>query len=89
MLARLGFAVMTHLSLDILLVDEVLAVGDGDFHARCLERIQFLQNNGVTLILVSHNPNEIETFCSRCWHLEDGVTVLQPCGRNRKNGNGG
>lgn len=89
MLARLGFAVMTHLSLDILLVDEVLAVGDGDFHARCLERIQFLQNNGVTLILVSHNSNEIETFCSRCWHLEDGVAVLQPCGRNRKNGNGG
>ena len=82
-------AIVNSLTNDIIMPLINWAVGDGDFHARCLERIQFLQNNGVTLILVSHNSNEIETFCSRCWHLEDGVAVLQPCGRNRKNGNGG
>lgn len=59
---RLGFAVAAHLKPDILLVDEVLAVGDEGFQVKCLNKIGELRKNGTAIILVSHNMHSIQTF---------------------------
>lgn len=66
MLVRLGFAVATHLDAPILLVDEVLAVGDIGFQKKCLEKIKTLHEEGRTIILVTHDPAAVEQYCSRC-----------------------
>lgn len=65
MIARLGFSVVAHLSPEILLVDEVLAVGDLNFQRKCIERINQFKNEGVTIVLVSHDLNQIEQLCER------------------------
>ena len=72
MLARLGFAVATAWVPDLLILDEVLAVGDARFLRRSQERIQEFIQQGATLLLVSHAPNAILETCSRCLWLEDG-----------------
>ena len=71
MLARLGFAVMTQISPDILLVDEVLAVGDAAFRQRCYEVLKRFRAQGVTLLFVSHNPKDIQQFCDRVLWFEN------------------
>ncbi|TDS84884.1 lipopolysaccharide transport system ATP-binding protein [Rahnella sp. BIGb0236] len=71
MLARLGFSVMTQVSPDILLIDEVLAVGDLAFREKCLTVLQDFQRQGVTILFVSHNPKDIETFCDRVLWFEN------------------
>ncbi len=76
MVARLGFAVAAHLEPDLLLVDEVLAVGDADFQARCLERIHELRKRGTALLVVSHNPYQISRFCDSALVLVGG-TILR------------
>jgi len=75
MLARIGFAVATAIRPDILLVDEVMAVGDADFKRRCEGRIRGLLDEGTTLILVSHSPNDIRKYCNRVIALENGRLV--------------
>lgn len=75
MFVRLGFAIAAHLEPDILLVDEVLAVGDAEFQARCLRRIEELKRHGVTLIIVSHDLGAIEQLCDRALLLERGNIV--------------
>ncbi len=65
MTVRLGFAVAAHLEPDILLVDEVLAVGDEGFQIKCLNKIGELKANGTAIILVSHNMHTVSTFCDR------------------------
>ncbi len=69
---RLGFAVAAHLSPDILLVDEVLAVGDADFQKKCLNAMNDLRTSGRTVLFVSHNMAAIESLCSRCIWIEAG-----------------
>jgi lipopolysaccharide transport system ATP-binding protein len=64
MAVRLGFAIATALDPDILLVDEVLAVGDARFRWKCLERIQSLMRRGVSIILVSHNTPDLMRTCN-------------------------
>lgn len=66
MLARLGFSIATHLPAPIILIDEILAVGDAGFQAKCLSKIKSLHAEGRTLVLISHDPNAIEQNCSRC-----------------------
>lgn len=66
MMARLGFAVATHLPAPIILIDEILSVGDVGFQAKCLEKIRALHAEGRTLILISHDPSSIRENCSRC-----------------------
>lgn len=73
MVARLGFAIASHAQPDLLIVDEVLAVGDAEFQMRCYEKIDQLCRDGVTLILVSHNPKDIERVCERAVWLEGGA----------------
>lgn len=72
MVSRLGFAVATCLRPDILLVDEVLSVGDSWFQEKCLERMNTFQRQGTTIVLVSHAMAAIETFCQRAAWLENG-----------------
>ncbi len=75
MIARLGFAVATAWRADILVLDEVLGVGDAAFVKRCQQRIQELRTAGATVILVSHAPDEILANCDRCLWLEGGRLV--------------
>jgi len=72
MYVRLEFAVAAHLEPDVLLVDEVLAVGDVSFQARCLARMRELVKSGRTLIFISHNLLAVREVCSRCVWLEHG-----------------
>jgi lipopolysaccharide transport system ATP-binding protein len=69
---RLGFSVAAHLSPDILLVDEVLAVGDADFQKKCLDAMDGLRTSGRTVMFVSHNMAAVEQLCSRCLWIEAG-----------------
>lgn len=73
MQARLGFACATAVDPDILLVDEVLSVGDQNFAAKCLRRIDQMRENGCTIILVSHDVNTSRMFCRRGIVLENGI----------------
>ena len=70
--ARLGFSVAAHMDPDVLLVDEVLSVGDYHFQTKCLERMREFIASGVTVVFVSHNMNAVGALCSRCVLLEDG-----------------
>ncbi|MEN3034564.1 MAG: ABC transporter ATP-binding protein [Aquificaceae bacterium] len=71
MLARLGFSIAVHIKPEILLVDEILAVGDSEFQKKCLEKISELQKSNVTILLVSHDAKQIERFCKRAMLIED------------------
>ena len=72
MYARLGFSVAAHVDPEILLVDEVLAVGDMAFRKKCYERMLNLINNGTTLVFVSHDFGAIQKVCERCFVLYKG-----------------
>jgi ABC-type polysaccharide/polyol phosphate transport system ATPase subunit len=73
MLVRLGFAVAVHSDPDILLVDEVLAVGDLAFQVKCFERIVAMRERGLTLVSVSHNMEAIRRLCGRVLVLHQGA----------------
>ncbi len=73
MYVRLGFAVAAHMEPDILLVDEVLAVGDAEFQPRCLQRIQELKDQGTTSLFISHDLAAVERLCDRAVLLEAGT----------------
>ena len=75
MRARLGFAVATHIPADVVLVDEVLAVGDPDFQEKCIARIDELCRVGVTLVLVSHEMWLVDSVCERAVHIDGGAVV--------------
>ncbi len=77
MFVRLGFAIAAHLDADILLLDEVLAVGDIAFQARCFERIEELRHAGKTILLVSHDLAAMERVCERALLLNQGVMVTE------------
>jgi ABC-2 type transport system ATP-binding protein/lipopolysaccharide transport system ATP-binding protein len=72
MVARLGFAVATCVRPDILLVDEVLSVGDTSFQEKCLNRMFDFQTNGTTIVIVSHSMGTVEAFCERALWLDHG-----------------
>lgn len=70
---RLGFGVAAYLEPDVLLVDEVLAVGDAAFQQRCLERMRHVLNQGTTLVYVSHDLASVEATCANAVWLNEGV----------------
>lgn len=72
MYVRLGFSVAAHLDADVLLVDEVLAVGDAAFQAQCVERIGDLRRDGTTMIFISHDLASVERLCDRVMLMRDG-----------------
>ncbi len=69
---RLGFAVAAHLDPEVLLVDEVLAVGDAGFQKKCLDTMEDLRSGGRTVIFVSHNMAAVENLCTRCVWIDGG-----------------
>jgi lipopolysaccharide transport system ATP-binding protein len=71
MLARLGFSVVAHLDPEILLIDEVLAVGDMDFQKKCLDKMMGFKKGGVTMVFVSHSMEDIEKICDRVMWIEN------------------
>lgn len=75
MYVRLAFAVAAHMEPEILLVDEVLAVGDLAFQQKCLDHMKRLKQSGMTILLVSHNMSAIQTTCERSLYLHGGRIV--------------
>lgn len=73
MFMRLGFSLAIHTDPDLLIIDEVLAVGDAAFTAKCKERITRLRREGITLLLVSHDLDAIERWCDEAVWLHEGV----------------
>lgn len=73
MYIRLAFSIVTHVRAEILLLDEILSVGDAEFRIKCLSKIQELINEGRTVIFVSHNPSEIQSFCNKAMIMEEGM----------------
>ena len=73
MQARLGFSVSVNVDADILLIDEVLSVGDVNFQKKCLARMDDLVDSGVTVLFVSHNPYAIERLCNHAIYIQDGM----------------
>ena len=72
MVARLGFSIATIVRADILVVDEILAVGDFKFQGKCRERMQQMMSNGTTLLFVSHSEEQVEALCKKAVWLDHG-----------------
>lgn len=76
MLARLGFSVVAHLDPEILLIDEVLGVGDIRFQKKCQEKMMTFRNSEVTMIIVTHAIGSVATICDRAMWIEDHVVRM-------------
>lgn len=75
MLVRLGFSIAAHLEPDVLLLDEVLAVGDAAFQLKCLNRVDELREGGKTIIFISHDLNAVERLCDRVLLMDHGQII--------------
>jgi len=75
MYVRLGFSIAAHLDPDILLLDEVLAVGDASFQAKCLQRINELKEDGTTIVFISHDLGAVERVCDRVLLMQKGEVI--------------
>jgi len=76
MVMRLAFAVAVHTDPQVLLIDEVLAVGDAAFQAKCFEKIHEFRNSGKTLLCVSHSSTAIQRLCDRALWLDHGELIM-------------
>jgi ABC-2 type transport system ATP-binding protein len=77
MRARLGFSVATIVEPDILILDEVLSVGDAKFRKKCEQRIQSMFDKGVTVLFVSHSTSQVLRICNRGILLEQGQLIAE------------
>src|SRR5204862_5690209 len=75
MLVRLAFSVMIQVDADVLLIDEVLAVGDAEFQQKCYDEFNRIRDAGRTVLLVTHAMSAVERFCDRAVLLERGDVV--------------
>lgn len=75
--ARLGFSIATLVHPDILIVDEVLGVGDAAFQKKCEQKMQELRANGTTMLFVSHSVEQVEEVCNRAIWLKKGTLVME------------
>jgi ABC-2 type transport system ATP-binding protein len=75
MYVRLGFAVAVNVDPDILVIDEVLAVGDERFQRKCIDRVKLFQQQGRTILLVTHSPDQVRSICDRAVVLSHGDLV--------------
>ena len=82
MVARLGFSIATEVDPDVLIIDEILAVGDEHFKKKCNQRISAFREKGVTMLFVTHNMEEIRKLCSKVLWLERGSPKM--CGDPEK-----
>ncbi len=77
MYMRLGFSIAVHVDPDVLLLDEVLSVGDESFAAKCQERLADFQRRGKTMLMVTHDLGAVEGYCSHALRIGDGVIADQ------------
>lgn len=82
MYMRLAFAVAINVDADILLIDEILAVGDAAFQKKCFERIKEIKKEGTTIVIVSHSLGQIEEFCDRSIWIDAGLIRAQGAPKN-------
>jgi len=75
MIMRLSFSIAFHTDADIILIDELLSVGDADFQTKCLEMIRRIKEEGKTIVLVMHSPSDIKKFCDRALILKRGRII--------------
>jgi len=73
MYMRLAFSVAIHVDANVLLIDEILAVGDASFQAKCLKKLHESKTNGVTIVIVSHSLGQIEQLCERSIWIDKGL----------------
>ncbi|MBQ4283425.1 MAG: ABC transporter ATP-binding protein [Lachnospira sp.] len=76
MYMRLAFSVAINVDADILLIDEILAVGDAYFQEKCFEKLRDIKAKGTTIVIVSHNLEQIEAFCDRTLWIKEGKIVM-------------
>ncbi len=76
MYVRLGFAIAAHLNPEILIIDEVLAVGDAEFQKKCLGKMRDVSESGRTILFVSHNLTAVQALCNKALYLENGRIKL-------------
>lgn len=76
MYARLAFAVAMHVDPQILIVDEILAVGDAVFQRKCIQKFYEIRDRGCTILFVSHDPYQVKTVCRRALYLDEGRCVV-------------
>ena len=72
MYMRLAFSIAVNVEADILLIDEILAVGDAHFQAKCLDKMKELKKQGKTMVFVSHSMSQVKSFCDRAIWLYNG-----------------
>ena len=77
--ARLGFSIAAHLNPDVLIIDEVLSVGDIAFQQKCIQRMRAFKRDGVTLVFVSHNLQAVVELCDDAVYLNRQVKAHGPC----------
>ena len=77
MYVRLGFAIAAHLEPEIMIIDEVLAVGDAEFQKKCLGKMRDVSESGRTLLFVSHNLTAIQALCNKSFYFEKGLLLDQ------------
>ena len=77
MYTRLAFAVAINVNADILLVDEILSVGDENFQTKCYERMRELKASGMTIVLVTHSLGTVKTFCDKAIWINDGLIAAE------------
>src|SRR5438046_7927653 len=76
MYLRLGFAIAIHVNADILLIDEILAVGDEKFHQKCIPQLQLMQRNGTSMVIASHALSLLSALCDRVIWLDSGRVMM-------------
>ncbi|WP_143321872.1 ABC transporter ATP-binding protein [Clostridium sp. HBUAS56010] len=75
MYMRLAFSIAINVDADILLIDEILAVGDANFQAKCFNKLREIKANGATIVIVSHSLGQIEQICDRTIWIQDGIVI--------------
>ena len=76
MYMRLAFSIAVNVQADILLIDEILAVGDAHFQSKCLNKMKELKAQGKTMVFVSHNIEQVKSFCDRALWIKDGEIMM-------------
>lgn len=76
MYMRLAFSIAVNVQAEILLIDEILAVGDAHFQAKCLDKMKELKAEGKTMVFVSHNISQVKSFCDRAVWIRNGEIVM-------------
>ncbi len=77
MYMRLGFSVAINVDAEILLIDEILAVGDGEFQNKCFNELKAIKERGKTIVIVSHSLDQIEEICDKSYWINDGVIKME------------